>query len=94
MDADGTQDGYDLELLRAISESVTIPVVASGGAGGLGHLYDVLVVARVDAVLAASIFHFGKYRIGEAKAYLAKRGIPVRPNRSRVCLADGCEATQ
>ena len=79
MDADGTQDGYDLELLRAVSESVTIPVVASGGAGGLGHLYDVLDVARVDAVLAASIFHFGKYRIGEAKAYLAKRGIPVRP---------------
>ena len=79
MDADGTQEGYDLELLKAISEAVTIPVVASGGAGGLDHLYDVLDATDVDAVLAASIFHFGKYSIGEAKAYLAERGVPVRP---------------
>lgn len=79
MDADGTQEGYDLELLKAISEVVTIPVVASGGAGRLDHLYDVLDVADVDAVLAASIFHFGEYRISEAKAYLAERGVPVRP---------------
>ena len=79
MDTDGRQTGYDLEMLRAITSEVSIPVIASGGAGGLNHLYDVLDAADVDAVLAASIFHFGKYRISEAKAYLAERGVPVRP---------------
>lgn len=79
MDADGHQNGYDLELTRAISDSVSIPVIASGGAGNLEHLYEALEVGRADAVLAASIFHYGKYRIGEAKDYLARKGIPVRP---------------
>ena len=79
MDTDGQQTGYDLELLRAITDEVSIPVIASGGAGKLEHLYEALEVARVDAVLAASIFHYGTYRIGEAKDYLAGRGLPVRP---------------
>jgi cyclase len=80
MDADGTRDGYDLELLRAISESVTVPVVASGGAGNLEHLYDAVDIGKADAVLAASIFHYGVHRIAEAKEYLASRSVPVRPN--------------
>ena len=79
MDTDGQQTGYDLELLSAITDEVSIPVIASGGAGDLDHLYQALDVARVDAVLAASIFHFGTYRIREAKDYLADRGMPVRP---------------
>ncbi len=78
MDRDGTGDGYDLELTRAISEGVSIPVIASGGAGRLEHLYDGLALGRADAVLAASIFHFGTYSIGEAKAYLRSRGVEVR----------------
>jgi len=78
IDADGTQAGYDLELLRAISESVTVPVVASGGAGKLEDLYQALEVGKADAVLAASIFHYGTYSIRETKEFLAKRGIPVR----------------
>jgi cyclase len=78
MDRDGTGDGYDLELTRAISEGVSIPVIASGGAGTLEHLYDGLAFGRADAVLAASIFHFGTYSIGEAKAYLRSRGVEVR----------------
>ena len=78
MDRDGTGDGYDLELTRAISESVSVPVIASGGAGSLEHLYEGLAVGRADAVLAASIFHFGTYSIGEAKAYLRSRGVEVR----------------
>jgi cyclase len=78
MDRDGTQDGYDLELTRAIAEGVGIPVIASGGVGTLEHLYDGLVGGRADAVLAASIFHFGTYSIGEAKAYLRARGVDVR----------------
>jgi len=78
MDRDGTGDGYDLELTRAISEGVSIPVIASGGAGTLEHLYDGLALGRADAVLAASIFHFGTYSIGEAKAYLRSRGVEVR----------------
>ena len=78
MDADGTCDGYDLELTAAVSTAVTIPVIASGGAGNLGHLADVLDRGRADAVLAASIFHFGTYRISEAKDYLAAHGVPVR----------------
>ncbi len=78
IDADGTKAGYDLELLRAISEAVTVPVVASGGAGKLEDLYQALVVGKADAVLAASIFHYATYSISEAKEYLSKQGIPVR----------------
>jgi cyclase len=81
VDADGHQNGYDLELTRAISDSVSIPVIASGGAGNLEHLYEALVSGKADAVLAASIFHYGKYRIGEAKEYLARKGIPMRPHK-------------
>ena len=78
IDADGTQAGYDLELLRAISESVTVPVVASGGAGTPEDLYRALVSGKADAVLAASIFHYRTYSIRETKEYLAERGIPIR----------------
>ena len=79
MDADGTQEGYDLELLRALSEVVTVPVVASGGAGNPQHMYLALDQGKADAVLAASIFHYGIHRISEAKEYLAQRGVPIRP---------------
>ena len=79
MDADGTREGYDLELLKALSEVVTVPVVASGGAGNLDHLCEALQEGSADAVLAASIFHFGDYRVREAKDYMAARGIPIRP---------------
>jgi cyclase len=78
MDADGTRGGYDLELNAAVSEAVAIPVIASGGAGRLEHLYDALTVGKADAVLVASIFHYGEYRVREAKDYLAGRGVPVR----------------
>jgi cyclase len=78
IDSDGMQAGYDLELLRAISEVVTVPVVASGGAGAPEDMYQALVVGKADAVLAASIFHYGTYSIGETKEYLAKKGLPVR----------------
>ncbi|HEY49074.1 MAG TPA: imidazole glycerol phosphate synthase subunit HisF [Dehalococcoidia bacterium] len=77
-DADGHRSGYDLELTAAVSESVTVPVIASGGAGNLEHLYDALVSGKADAVLAASIFHYRTYSIQQAKEYLAERGIPVR----------------
>ena len=79
MDTDGRQMGYDLELVRAISDGVTIPVIASGGAGNLDHLYDALETGKADAVLAASIFHYGTHRISDAKDYLAARGVPIRP---------------
>jgi imidazole glycerol-phosphate synthase subunit HisF len=79
MDEDGHQQGYDLDLLRAISEAVSVPVVASGGAGKPEHLYDAIITGKADAVLAASIFHFGQYRIRELKEYLASRGVPMRP---------------
>ncbi len=79
MDADGTKDGFDLELTRTVSEALTIPVIASGGVGNLDHLADGLTEGKADAVLAASIFHFGEYTIAEAKVHLEKRGIPVRP---------------
>ena len=77
-DEDGKQAGYDLDLTRAVSEAVTVPVIASGGAGNLEHLRDALVIGKADAVLAASIFHYGTFSIGEAKRFLAERGIPVR----------------
>ena len=77
MDGDGTKAGFDLELTRAVSDSVSIPVIASGGVGNLQHL-DGIVVGHADAVLAASIFHFGEYTIEEAKRYMQDRGIPVR----------------
>jgi len=78
MDRDGTLDGYDLELLEAVTSAVRVPVIASGGAGGAGHMFDALTTGGAEAALAASIFHFGTYRIGEAKARLAACGIPVR----------------
>ncbi|MFC1986339.1 imidazole glycerol phosphate synthase subunit HisF [Chloroflexota bacterium] len=76
-DADGTKDGYDLEMTRAVAEAVSIPVTASGGAGTLEHLYDAVVTGKASAVLAASIFHFGEISIPEAKQYLKEKGIPV-----------------
>ncbi|CAI8011313.1 Imidazole glycerol phosphate synthase subunit HisF, partial [Geodia barretti] len=78
MDEDGQLNGYDLELTRAISRAVPVPVIASGGAGNLEHLYDAFTGGEADAVLAASIFHFGTYSIAEAKNYLASRDIPMR----------------
>ena len=77
-DADGHRSGYDLELTRIMSESLPVPVIASGGAGSLEHLYEALVAGKADAVLAASIFHYRTYSIRQAKDYLAERGIPVR----------------
>ncbi len=78
MDRDGTKDGYDLELTRAIADTVSVPVIASGGAGSLEHLVEGVVDGHADAVLAASIFHFGLHTIAEAKRYLRERGVPVR----------------
>ncbi|WP_294035245.1 imidazole glycerol phosphate synthase subunit HisF [uncultured Moraxella sp.] len=78
MDGDGTRRGYDLELTRTIADSVNIPVIASGGVGNLQHLADGVTLGGADAVLAASIFHFGDYTIGEAKAFMAAQGIPMR----------------
>ncbi len=78
IDADGTKAGYDIEVTRRISENVGVPVVASGGAGNLDHMVDVLKQGKADAVLAASIFHFGEYTVGEVKEHLAKADIPVR----------------
>ncbi len=78
MDADGTKNGYDLEITRAVSESVTIPVVASGGAGCPEHLADAILLGKADAALAASIFHYGEFSIGETKKVMEDRGIPVR----------------
>jgi cyclase len=77
-DADGQRAGYDLELTRTISEAVSVPVIASGGAGNLNHLYDAIVIGKADAVLAASIFHYGTYSIRQAKQYLHNKGIPIR----------------
>jgi len=78
MDADGTQNGYDIEMTRAVADAVEVPVVASGGAGSPEHLYQVLTRGGADAALAASIFHFGTYSIAETKRYLADRGVAVR----------------
>jgi len=77
-DADGTKEGYDLEMTKAVAEAVTIPVIASGGAGTLDHLYQAVIIGKASAVLAASIFHFGEISIPEAKKYLKERGIPVK----------------
>ena len=76
-DADGTKEGYDVEMTRAVAEAVSIPVIASGGAGKLEHLYQAVTVGKASAVLAASIFHFGEISIPEAKRYLKEKGIPV-----------------
>ena len=78
MDRDGTKKGYDLELTELVSNSVNIPVIASGGVGKLDHLYDGLKKGKASAVLAASIFHFGEFSINDAKKYLESKGIPVR----------------
>ncbi|MGM0442268.1 MAG: imidazole glycerol phosphate synthase subunit HisF [Elusimicrobiota bacterium] len=78
MDADGTKDGYDIELTRAVTEAVNIPVIASGGAGTLEHICEVFKQGNADAALAASIFHFGKYSIKETKEYLKNNGIKIR----------------
>jgi cyclase len=78
MDADGTKDGYDLEMTRAVSDAVSIPVVASGGAGCPEHLADAILIGGADAALAASIFHYGQYTIEETKHVMQRRGIPVR----------------
>ena len=78
MDADGTRDGYDIELTRAVAEAVSIPVIASGGAGTLEHLYQALSEGKASAVLAASIFHFGEFNIAHAKDFLRARGLPMR----------------
>lgn len=79
MDCDGQKTGYDIELTKAVSEVVGVPVIASGGAGALEHFYDALTVGKADAVLAASLFHFNEIPIADLKAYLQKQGIPVRP---------------
>ncbi|HEV2802695.1 MAG TPA: imidazole glycerol phosphate synthase subunit HisF [Pyrinomonadaceae bacterium] len=78
MDADGTRDGFDIELTRAVSDAVRIPVIASGGAGKLEHFYDALTEGGASAVLAASLFHFGEYKVSEVKSYLRARGVVVR----------------
>jgi cyclase len=78
MDTDGTKRGYDIELTRAVSEAVSIPVIASGGAGSLQHMADVLTEGKADAVLAASIFHFGEYTVADVKRFLKEKGICVR----------------
>jgi len=87
MDRDGTMNGYDLELTRAVAEAVPVPVIASGGVGALDHLRAGLVEGKADAALAASIFHDGIHTIAEAKAYLAAQGVPVRTTRAAVLAA-------
>jgi cyclase len=79
MDADGTKAGYDVELTRAVAEAVDIPVIASGGAGTLESIFEVIDKGKADAVLAASIFHYGTYSIRQVKDFLAQRKVPVRP---------------
>ena len=78
MDTDGTNEGYDIALTKAVAEAVNIPVIASGGAGKLEHFYDVITEGKADAVLAASLFHYGKLSVAQVKDYLKERGIPVR----------------
>ena len=79
MDRDGTREGFDLALTRAVSDAVNVPVIASGGVGTLDHLVDGVLAGGADAVLAASIFHFGEHTVAEAKQLLAARGVSVRP---------------
>ena len=79
MDRDGTQDGFDLALTRAVARAVPIPVIASGGVGRLEHFAEDILEGEADAVLAASVFHFGTYTIRQVKEYLADQGIPIRP---------------
>jgi len=79
MDADGTLDGYDTDLLTTVTGAVNIPVIASGGAGKLEHLYDAVTIGGAHAVLAASILHYGTYSIADIKSYLSSKGLPVRP---------------
>ena len=78
MDADGTKNGYDIPLTRAVSEAVNVPVIASGGAGTLEHFYDVLTLGKADAVLAASVFHYKEFTIKQVKEYLNSKGVEVR----------------
>lgn len=78
MDKDGTKDGYDIELTRTVSAAVNVPVIASGGAGELEHFYEVLTAGKADAVLAASVFHYGQFTVGQVKQYLKDRGVEVR----------------
>jgi cyclase len=78
MDRDGTKAGFDLELTRAVSDAVPVPVIASGGVGTLAHLVDGIRIGGADAVLAASIFHYGEFSVGQAKAAMAEAGVPVR----------------
>lgn len=78
MDRDGTKDGFDIALTKAVAEAVAVPVIASGGAGELEHFYEVLTAGRADAVLAASVFHYGRFTVGQVKEYLRSRGVEVR----------------
>jgi cyclase len=78
MDRDGTKDGFDLTLTAAVSHAVSVPVIASGGVGGLQDLVDGIQIGKADAVLAASIFHYGQHSVQEAKQYMARQGVPVR----------------
>lgn len=78
MDADGTKNGYDIALTRAVAEAVSVPIIASGGAGEMSHFYDVLTEGKADAVLAASVFHYGQFRIRQVKEYLSARNVEVR----------------
>lgn len=86
MNADGTKEGFDLEMTAAVSDEVHMPVVASGGAGSLNDMYEVLTTGRADAALAASIFHFGEYTVNDVKQYLAEKGITVRLDRQDLAL--------
>lgn len=81
MDKDGTKDGYDIPLTKAVSENVNVPVIASGGAGELEHFYDVLTAGKADAVLAASVFHYGQFTVEQVKEYLRSRGVEVKYDR-------------
>ena len=82
MDCDGTKNGYDIELLKAVTDTVRLPVIASGGAGQMEHFYDAIEEGKADAVLAASLFHFREIEIMELKKYLKERGIEVRMNEN------------
>ncbi len=94
MDRDGTKSGFDLALTRAVSDAVGVPVIASGGVGNLDHLADGVQQGHADAVLAASIFHYGEYTVGQAKARMAERGIPVRHDDGAVRWRSAHELAQ